>query len=313
MILVAGGTGALGTQLVRRLLTRGFRVRVLSRSAASAKHLADPQLEVVEGDIRDQRSLERATAGVATVVSAVHGFLDREGPRAIDRDGNSNLVAAARAAGAEHFVLLSIAGASADSPMELFRMKYAAEQELKNSGLGWTIVRPTAYMETWLGMIAVPLLQNGRVRIFGRGLNPINFVSAHDVARVVEAAVMDPTEPGTTIDIGGPEDLSFVEFVRVVEGATHRKATTSHVPLAMMRVLSVVMKPVNGVVARQIQGGVVMDTTDLTSAGAIRESSSWVTGTTTLRDAVLRDYTSDLVPSLGRRAPDARPPGASNS
>ncbi len=293
MILVAGGTGTLGTELVRRLVARGERVRVLSRNAA--KHPASAQVEVVEGDVRDRRSLERAVAGVATVVSAVHGFLDKEGPRAIDRDGNANLIAAAKAAGAEHFVLVSIAGASADSPTELFRMKYAAEQELKKSGLAWTIVRPTAYMETYLGLIAVPLLQSGKVRIFGRGQNPINFVSAHDVAGVMETAVIDPAQRGAAIDIGGPEDLSFVEFSRVVEQATGKTAATSHVPLPMMRAMSVVMKPMNPTLARQIQGGVVMDTTDLTFATVKRHASSWVQGTTALRDVVLRSYVKETM------------------
>ena len=293
MILVAGGTGILGTELVRRLVGRGARVRVLSRNAA--KHPSSAQVEVVEGDVRDRRSLERTVAGVTTVVSAVHGFLDKDGPRAIDRDGNRDLIAAAQAAGAEHFILVSIAGASPDSPMELFRMKYAAEQELKGSSLPWTIVRPTAYMETWLGLIAAPLLQSGKVRIFGRGQNPINFVSAHDVAGVIETAVTDPAKRGAAIDVGGPNDLTFVEFSRVVEQATGKTAATSHVPLPMMRAMSVLMKPLNPVLARQIQGGVVMDTTDLTFATVKRNASSWMQGATTLRDVVIREYVREPV------------------
>src|SRR5437868_5507327 len=115
LILVAGGTGTVGTELVRRLVARGSRVRVLSRDPL--RHPATANVEIVAGDVRDRRSLERAAADVTTVVSAVHGFLDKDGPRAIDRDGNRNLIAAAHAAGAEHFVLVSIAGASGGSPM----------------------------------------------------------------------------------------------------------------------------------------------------------------------------------------------------
>jgi NADH dehydrogenase len=300
VILVAGGTGTLGTELVRRLVARGARVRILSRKAA--KQPASPQVEVVEGDVRDRRSLDRAVAGVTTVVSAVHGFLDKEGPRAIDRDGNGNLISAARGAGAEHLVLVSIAGASADSPMELFRMKYAAEQDLKKSGLPWTIVRPTAYMETWLSLIAVPLLQSGKVRIFGRGQNPINFVSAHDVAGVIETAITDPAKRGAAIDVGGPEDLSFVEFSRVVEQTTGKTAATSHIPRPMMRAMSVVMKPLNPALARQIQGAVVMDTTDLTFANVKARASSSVQGTTSLREVVVRDYVPEAAVARARSA-----------
>jgi uncharacterized protein YbjT (DUF2867 family) len=289
-VLVAGGTGTLGTQLIQRLLTHGVHVRVLSRNAARAKGLEPPQVEVVEADVRDPASLERATLDATTVVSAIHGFLDKEGPRAIDRDGNRNLIAAARGAGVQHFVLVSIAGATADHRMELFRMKYAAEQELKASGLAWTILRPTAYMETWLRLIASPLIHSGRVRLFGGGRNPINFVSAHDVASLVEAAVFDPARQGSAIDVVGPEDLSFVDVVRVIEQATGRRATTTHVPLLVMRAMAVAMRPLNPALARQVQGGVVMDTTDMSVAAIVRGSPSWSRGSTTLHDVVVRDY-----------------------
>jgi uncharacterized protein YbjT (DUF2867 family) len=66
----------------------------------------------------------------------------------VDRQGNSNLIQAARAGATEYFILVSIQEVAPDHPMELFRMKYLAEQEWKASGLAWTIIRPTAYIET---------------------------------------------------------------------------------------------------------------------------------------------------------------------
>src|SRR5215217_6035645 len=108
-------------------------------------------------------------------------------------------------------------GAAPDHPMELFRMKYLAEQELKESGLAWTIIRPTAYMETWAALIGEPLLKSGRTRIFGRGENPINFVSAQDVARFVELAVVDPAMHGEVVEVGGPENLSMNQFAQTFE------------------------------------------------------------------------------------------------
>jgi uncharacterized protein YbjT (DUF2867 family) len=66
----------------------------------------------------------------------------------VDRQGNSNLIQAARAGANEYFILVSIQEVAPDHPMEFFRRKYLAEQELKASGLAWTIIRPTAYIET---------------------------------------------------------------------------------------------------------------------------------------------------------------------
>ena len=93
--------------------------------------------------------LQRAVDGADVVVSAVHGFAGPGGvsPASVDRDGNRHLVDAAVRAGAT-VILMSVVGAAPDSPMELFRMKYAAEQHLRARGTPWTIVRSTAFLET---------------------------------------------------------------------------------------------------------------------------------------------------------------------
>jgi uncharacterized protein YbjT (DUF2867 family) len=205
--------------------------------------------------------------GVRTVVSAINGFggVGALGVQAIDRDGNANLIEAAEAAGVEQFVLVSIQQASLDHPIELFRMKAEAERRLKATGLSWTIIRPTAYQETWLEIVGRPLVATGRTRVFGRGRNPVNFVSATDVARFVELAVVDPALRGGTIDVSGPENLSFDGFVGVVRRASGAAGSVNHVPRAMLRVLSVALRPVRPVIAGQIAAALVMDTRDMTA------------------------------------------------
>src|SRR4051812_5514102 len=97
MILVAGGTGRLGTLLVARLAANGRDVRVFTRDPERARHLEGVAAEIVRGDVRDRTSIEPALAGVAIVVSAVHGFAGtgRVTPATVDRAGNANLVDAA--------------------------------------------------------------------------------------------------------------------------------------------------------------------------------------------------------------------------
>ena len=193
MILVAGGTGMLGRSLIPLLAGHGEPIRVLTRGGRPSPQLALPGVETAIGDVRDPETLRRAMVGVRTVISAINGFGGDGalGVKAIDRDGNVNLIDAAEAAGVEHFVLVSIQQAAADHPIELFRMKAAAEQRLRASRMAWTMVRPTAYQETWLEIVGRPLVTTGSTRVFGRGQNPINFVSAGDVARIVDVAVTD--------------------------------------------------------------------------------------------------------------------------
>ncbi|HEX6710256.1 MAG TPA: SDR family oxidoreductase [Rubrobacter sp.] len=292
MILIAGGTGTLGTQIVRLLTARGLEVRLLTRDPTRARHLEGDLVEIVPGDVRDLGAVERAAAGARTVISAIHGFVGTgdDSPRTVDLLGNSNVIRAAQKGGAEHFILLSIHGAAPDHPMELFRMKYQAEQELKASGLAWTIIRPTAYMETWATLIGEPLIKTGKTRIFGRGTNPINFVSAYDVARFVELAVVDPAMRGGEVEVGGPENLGMKQIAQTFETVAGKPGKKSHVPLPMMRLMAVLMRPVNPTLARQIQASVVMDTQDMSFDPSETSRRYPSIPLTSLAEVVRRDY-----------------------
>ncbi|MEO6045438.1 MAG: SDR family oxidoreductase [Tepidiformaceae bacterium] len=279
---MAGGTGTLGRRLVERLAVAGGGVRVLSRTPGAVA-FASATVEVVAGDVRDRAAVERAMVGVTTVVSAMHGFLGTgdSGPRGIDAEGNAILVEAAVAAGVEHFVLVSVQGASPDSPMELARMKFVAEQNLRASPLAWTIVRPTAFMETWGHIVGDPLVRTGKTLIFGRGTNPINFVSATDVARLIELAINDPALRGEAIDFGGPQDLTLTGLADVVGRVAGREVKKRHIPLVVMRASSLALRPIKPALSRQIRAGVVMDTVDLTfGATAVRERFNSIPVTT---------------------------------
>ena len=302
MILVAGGTGTLGRSLIPILAGHGEPIRVLTRGRRPSPQLALPGIETAIGDVQDPETLQRAMAGVRTVVSAINGFGGDGalGVKAIDRDGNVNLIEAAEAAGIAHFVLVSIQQAAADHPMELFRMKAAAEQRLRASRLSWTMVRPTAYQETWLEIVGRPLVTTGSTRVFGRGQNPINFVSAGDVARIVDLAVTDPALRGTSVDVPGPENLTFDEFVDTLKLTTGATGTVNHVPLPMMRLMSLILRPIKPVLAGQIAAAVVMDTRDMTADSTERQRRFPQVPSTPLREVAARQLQPITEASAGR-------------
>jgi NADH dehydrogenase len=182
-------------------------------------------------------------------VSAVHGFAGpgHVTPASIDRDGNAKLVDVAAAAGAD-VVLMSVVGVSADSPMELFRAKNSAEVHLRASGAPWTIVRSTAFIELWAEIMEKPL-------VFGRGENPINFVSVHDVAAVVVRAVVDPILRGQILEVGGPQDVTFNQLAALLQEVRGHTRKVHHVPRSILRA----MAPL----ARQPRAAITMDTADM--------------------------------------------------
>ena len=161
------------------------------------------------------------------MVSAVHGLTAPGGPASVDRDGNRHLIDAARAAGAD-VVLLSVLGASADSPMELLRMKYAAEQHLAASGVPSTVVQPTAYLELWIDLLARSARRGGRPVVLGRGRSLVNLVSVVDVAALVDQVVTDPSARGRTLQITGPDNLTMVDLATAVQQAAGRTTPENH-------------------------------------------------------------------------------------
>ena len=264
MILVAGGTGRLGTELVPLLTARSISVRVLTREPPRASQIPGESLEIVEGDVRNPPSLEAAVKGVDAVVSAITGFgPGAPGPAAVDHEGNLNLIRASEASGVRRFVLLSVQGAAADHPMELMRAKHRAEEALRASRLDWTIVRPTAFMELWAGLVGDPIVNAGKATVFGGGDKPINFNSVRDVARFVEVALVDPGLSKTVLEVGGPENLTFNQLVGQIELVAGRKAAVKHIPIVLMRLSRLLLRPFRPDIAGMIEAGIAFDTVDM--------------------------------------------------
>jgi uncharacterized protein YbjT (DUF2867 family) len=296
MILVAGGSGTLGRLLVRQLLMSGQTVRILTRDAARAGDVEGA--EVVVGDVRSLADVRRAVAGADTVVSAVQGLAGPGGvsPASVDRDGNIHLIDAAVETGAG-FVLMSVVGASADSPMELFRMKAAAEQHARTSAVAWTVVRSSAFLETWTGILEKTAGRSGRPMVLGRGDKPVNFVAATDVAAVLADAVTDPTSRGQIIEVSGPADLTLDQLAGEVMRAGGRQGLPRHLPRGALRVVAATVGRARPQVGRMVRASLVMDTVDL--RGSIPEPDSTavthIVGSTTAANV------------LAARPVDARP------
>ena len=265
MIVVAGGTGTLGTRLVPRLAASGFEVRVLAREPGSARHLCGPGVQMVRGDVRDPDTIAAAVDGAATVISAVSGFAGTGGvsPASVDQAGNASLIASAARAGAT-FVLVSVVGASPAHPFGLFRAKHAAEETLRASGIPWTIVRATAFMETWAAIMDQTLQATGKILVFGRGDNPVNFVSATDVAALVARAVTGPGRRGEILEIGGPDNLTLNQVAILLQQTRGSRVPVQHIPRSALRAMAWLTTGFKPTLARRARAAVAMDTLDMT-------------------------------------------------
>lgn len=271
MILLAGGTGRLGSTVANLLRKRGVPVRVLSRGLAPHPGTLDTDVELVRGDVRDPASLRKPMEGVDLAVSAVQGFAGPGGvtPQSVDRDGNIHLIEAAERVGAD-IVMISVIGASPESPMELMRAKYAAEQSLRSSRCAWTILRPEAYAETWTELLEQTAGRSQRPLVFGRGDNPITWVSVGDVAALVERAVVDATLRGRVLEICGPEPVTMTRLAEMIMAQHGWSGKPRHVPRPMLHAMANTVGLLKPEMALQARAALAMDELPTTNDSALR-------------------------------------------
>lgn len=240
MILVAGGSGIIGGAVVRWLVGQGADVTVLTahprKSLARIERLG---ARAIEGDVRDETSLDRAVAGADVVVQALSfPNYPMEKPRKgftfweFEAKGTERLVAAAVRAGAERFVFSSGVGAAPDAPKHWFRAKWAGEEAVRASGIPYAIIRPSwAYgpedralnrfvqFHRWLPFVPV----------VGDGEQKLQPVFIDDVGEVFARAAR-PDGPVGTFELGGPEVMTMNDVLRAMMEARGKRKPLVHFP-----------------------------------------------------------------------------------
>ncbi len=244
MIVVIGATGIVGGMITRQLLERGKEVRILVRRdspssqlvqqglATSAESLIEAGAQPVHGDLRDRASLDAAVDGVETVISTANSAMrgGADNPQSVDLEGNRNLIEAARDASVEHFVFISLLGADPNHPAPYMQAKAQSESALQESGMEYTILAPTAFMEVWPAMVVgMPAVQGQPVTLVGEGRRRHSFISNRDVAAFAVAAVDHPAARNQYLAIGGPEPLSWRDVVATYERVLGRSISVEYV------------------------------------------------------------------------------------
>lgn len=264
-ILIVGGTGMLGQELVRLLLAKGMNVHVLTRNPEKSKHLSEMGAVVVKGDLTDMPSLASACKGMDAVVSAAHSMLGRGrySSEKIDGKGQKYLVDAATSAGVKYFLFTSIIGASPDHPLDFCRRKWEVEKHLKLSGMAYNIVRASAFMEMHIQeLMGKSILEKGKVTLLGKGENPTNFVSIKDVALLEALCIENPQWHNQTYEIGGLDNPTRHEIVKLYEAKIGKPVKVSHVPNGTLRFMSKLIKPFHPGISRVMFLSDLFDRTD---------------------------------------------------
>jgi uncharacterized protein YbjT (DUF2867 family) len=254
VVLVTGATGFIGPKVVHALREREQPVRSLVRRPGdrSAATLASWGSELVQGDMGDAPSLQRAVEGAEVVV---HLVSIRQGPdedfRRVMEQGTLDLVKAAKDAGVRRFVLMSALGTSEETKdlVPYYRSKWEMEQVVRGSGVEHVILRPS-FVFARDGGILPTFRRLARLApvtpIIGSGLQRIQPLWVDDVATYFAESLDKPEAANRTFELGGPDAVTWNEFWHRLKRALGQRRPSVHVPMGLMRLNALVTERLPG-------------------------------------------------------------------
>jgi uncharacterized protein YbjT (DUF2867 family) len=245
-VTVFGGTGFLGRRVVRHLRDRGFPVRIASRHPDRGHRQFgsdDPQLQSVEANIHDERSVADALADAYGVVNAVSLYVEhgQETFHSVHVDSAQRVAAQARRAGVERLIHISGIGADAASQSLYIRKRGEGELAVRAAFLDAIFVRPAVMFGPDDAFLTVMLKLLRRLPIypmFGRGLTRLQPAYVEDVAEAIGRVMQRTETPSMIFEFGGPRVYSYEEFLRAV---AHQAGVVPHlipIPFAVWLALA---------------------------------------------------------------------------
>ena len=246
LVTIFGGSGFVGSQIVRALAKRGARVRVAVRNPGRGYRLPMlgdvGQIEIVQANVRDEASIAWALDGAEACVNAV-AVLHESGRQRFDAlhvEGARTVARAAAAAGARRFVHISALGARRDSTSEYSRSKAEGEAAVREQMAGATIVRPSVIFgpdDAFFNRFASMATVSPALPLIGGGATRFQPVFVGDVAAAIVAALADDDTAGRTYELGGPLVYSFKDLMRLMLQEIGRKRLLVPVPFPVAKVL----------------------------------------------------------------------------
>ena len=290
-VLVVGGTGRLGGQVVRALLSRGRQVRALVRPASDAAPLEADGVEVARGDMMDPDSLLRAMDGVDAVVTTAAGYTrhSKGDTDEIDIVGNRNLADAAARSDIRRFVLTSILTCDQTPTVPHFWNKKLMEDRLEEQGVPFVALRPGAFLDQ---IARDDAFAKGRLSWFGSPDVPLTFVLTADLAAFLAAAVDVEVHGGERIDIGCDRPVSIRDLAQISGRLLGREIGVRSIPAPVVRT------------AGSVLGGAVPMARDMCSMMEWFQTGKYVADTTRQREVfgvvpTAEDAVTRLLTALG--------------
>ena len=237
-LLIIGGTGTLGRQVVLQALTKGYQVRCLVRNFRKASFLKEWGVELVYGDLTRPETIVPCFKGITAVIDASTSRpTDLNSLKQVDWDGKLCLIEAAKVAKVQRFIFFSAQNVEQFENIPLMKLKYGIEQKLKESNLPYTIFRLTGFYQGLIEQYAIPILDKLPIWVTNENTS-IAYMDTQDVAKFCLRSLQIPQTANQIFFLSGLKGWVSSEIISLCEQLTRQTAKVQRVPLIFLKLIS---------------------------------------------------------------------------
>jgi uncharacterized protein YbjT (DUF2867 family) len=236
-LLILGGTGTLGRQIVKQALDEGYQVKCLVRNLRRGAFLKDWGADLIYGDLSIPATIPPALKGVSIVIDAATVRpTDSYTAETIDWKGKIALIEAAKLAKIKKFIFFSVLNASQNSQIPLLELKVRFEQKLKESQLNYTIFQCSGFFQGLINQFAIPILEQQTVWLLGNS-SPVAYLDTQDAARTVVKSISEEASTNCTFALTGNKFWTSEEVIEVCKRLSGKEAKVSYIPFILLSIL----------------------------------------------------------------------------
>ncbi len=237
-LLIIGGTGTLGRQVVLQALTKGYPVRCMVRNFRKANFLKEWGVELVYGDLTRPETIPPCLKGITAVIDASTSRANElDSLKKVDWDGKLCLIESAKAANVKRFIFFSTENVEQFENIPLMKLKYGIETKLKKSEIPYTIFRLTGFYQGLIEQYAIPILENLPIWVTDENTN-IAYMDTQDIARFCLRSLQIPQTANETYFLSGLRGWVSSEIINLCEQLAGQKAKVQQVPLFALKLVS---------------------------------------------------------------------------
>nr|YP_009496622.1 hypothetical protein ycf39 [Entomoneis sp.]AWT39334.1 hypothetical protein ycf39 [Entomoneis sp.] len=237
-LLIIGGTGTLGRQIVLQALTKGYKVRCMVRNFRKASFLKEWGVELVYGDLAKPETIPPCLKGITAIIDASTSRPDElDSLKKVDWDGKLYLIEAAKAAKIKRFVFFSAQNAEQFDNIPLMKLKSGVETKLKQSQIPYTIFRLTGFYQGLIEQYAIPILENLPIWVTNENTY-ISYMDTQDIAKFCLRSLQIPKTVNQTFFLSGSKGWVSSEIINLCEQLAGQQAKVQKVPLFLLKFVS---------------------------------------------------------------------------